>query len=211
MKKGPACRPSGFTIVELLIILAVVSVLGVVLVDVFLRSIRGSDKARILAKLQQNGQVAMDNMDKAIRGSEAVLCPRSSTVGVGPFPRILMIVREGQYTRFRFKEPTSDQNGKVQIDYPNPSVDIFTNPSDEKIAIWESYCQGADAVPLDKLTDLTDASDNGVSISEGSFIKNKKAGFKDIVTIFFKVGPSLKLINQQAVEPVTFQTTVEVR
>lgn len=201
MKKFQVIR--GFTIVELLVILAVISVLGVVLVDVFLRSLRSSDKSQILAKLQQNGQVAMDKIDRSIRTAEAVVCPKSTDRG-----SILMVVKEGVYSRFRFTDDSSG-NGKIQLDYPQPPQDIFTDPSPEKQAVWDSFCFGTDNQNI--LTDLTDASSNGVSVSDGYFQKDKKSGFKDIVTVSFKISPRPDSLNARLLQPPTFQTSVEVR
>lgn len=182
-------KARAFTLVEVLVVIAVITVTGLIITEVFFRSIRGGNKAEILSKIKQNGQSALETMDKTIRKADGVIC--TSTL-----PSTVVIIHEGKYFRFRYNPPFPTQkpvrNGYITRD----SRESCTDPT-----------------PPNAIT-LTDTSSrNGVSVVSGSFLRQRQAGFKDVIVISFKVGPAVgtPVAILAQVDPVTFKTTVELR
>lgn len=182
-------KRSGFTLVELLIVLALVSILSVVFVEIFFRTLRGGNKAQIVGVLKQNGQVALETMDKIIRNSDKVICPNSNSSS-----DTLVLQKGADYIRFRFVPPTlspTAANGYVAQDNVGDCASVLANS-----------------------TSLTNQNiTNGASIISGSFTRNSQLPFKDLITINFDIGPTVTTPKTltDTVDPVKFNTTVELR
>lgn len=73
----------GFTLVELMIYMALISILAVVFVSFAFDVIGTSEKGRLRQELQQNARFAMDRMTQEIRASASVNTG-ASTFGVHP-------------------------------------------------------------------------------------------------------------------------------
>lgn len=186
-------KNAGFTLVEVLVVISIVGVIGLVLTQVFFRTIQGNNKAQISSNIKQNGQSALDIMDKTIRNSEKVVAVCTSANQNDT----LVVYDSGVYSRFRFVPPKEtatpvngyifeDQNGDCSAPTPpDSSVQLLTNRG------------------------LT----NGVSVGKGGFSVSSQAGFKDVVEISFTVEASLGAPSQVAnlVAPVSFDTSVELR
>src|SRR5437762_507899 len=63
---------SGFTLLELLVVLAVVAILTLAGVGLFYRSLRGSSEASSLKELEQNAQLIVSVLDRHIRNARQV-------------------------------------------------------------------------------------------------------------------------------------------
>lgn len=186
---------NGFTLAEILVVTAALIILGVVIVEVFLRSLQGGNKATVLANIKQNGQGALEIMDKTIRSANAVVCPISTNTSSD----VVVVEKDGLYTRFRFIYQTF-ANGYISQDTPQYSSTI---------------CSASDQPTIAPII-LTDTNiKSGVNVLEtGSFFKkDKKAGFKDVVTIQLRLSPGVKSAGAviSKIDPVTFTTTVELR
>lgn len=194
----------GFTLVEMLVVLAVLSLVGVMVVTIFSRSLRGANKSQILSSIKQNGQTILENMDKTIRGADSLVC-----ISENPGSTIV-IEREGIYIRYRFNiDETGKTNGAIRQDIASPSA----QEADPRLFI-NRVCNPSDPMSSQTATVLSDTnSQTGVKIVAGSFARNKQAGFKDVVTITFILGPALEAPQVIAgqIDPVTFQTTVQIR
>lgn len=59
----------GFTLIELLIVIVVLSILGVVAVDLFSSVLKGTNKAQIISEVKQNGQFLQNTLERKIRGA----------------------------------------------------------------------------------------------------------------------------------------------
>lgn len=181
-------HPTGFTLVELLVVLAIVSILSVIFVEVFFRNLRGGSKTQITGVLKQNGQAALETMDKIIRSSDKVKCPLANSQ-----LDTLVLQKGSQYIRFKFNPPTSSPpaNGFISQD----SVGDCTSP-------------------LLNATSLTNTNvTNGASVLSGSFSLNSHPGYKDLVTVNFQIGPAVNIPKTltDTTEPIRFNTTVELR
>lgn len=203
----------GFTLAEILVVMSIMAVVGAILVAIFANTLKGSNKAQVLAVVKQNGQAVLDNLDKTIRSADDVICPASGTFG-----STLVIRKDGCFTRYRFIDPTSSQNGQIQQDSPQPDPDTNcpqNSPAPSPTALQgfiNNVCTDPMGNPTNILTDTNTRS--GVSIqNNAAFTRNTQAGFKDSVTIKFVVKPAVGLpisISDQ-ITPVTFQTTIQLR
>jgi len=66
---------SGFTLIELLVVIVVLGILGVVGTDLFSSVIKGTNKANVIAEVKQNGQLAMDIIERNIREATSATNP----------------------------------------------------------------------------------------------------------------------------------------
>ncbi|HBQ50639.1 hypothetical protein A3B42_02535 [Candidatus Daviesbacteria bacterium RIFCSPLOWO2_01_FULL_38_10] len=175
----------GFTLVEMIMVMAIVAIVGVILVMIFANTLRGSSKAQILSVIKQNGQAVLGTMDNAIRNADNVVCPPDSTP-----TDTLVVVKNGIYTRFRFI------NNSIEKD----------NPTD----FTTTTCSDLSVSPVN-LTD-TDPK-TGVSVQSGSFFRSRQAGSKDAITVKFDLNGGVQapeVISGQ-IDPVNIQTTIQLR
>lgn len=204
----------GFTLVEILVVIAIVAIMGIILVAIFTNTLRGSNKAQVLAVIKQNGQAVLEDMDKTIRGADNVLCPDiiPPTTSTTSTNLVVVSVSTGVYTRYRFINSTSNTNGLLQQDKPSKKKDDSTGSEETDGAFRNRVCNLND--PMAQLTVLTDTNaQSGVSVTNGSFTRSKQPGSEDSVTVKFDldhgVGVPAALAGQ--IDPVTFQTTIQLR
>ncbi|MBI2337875.1 type II secretion system protein [Candidatus Daviesbacteria bacterium] len=192
----------GFTLVEVLVSIAVIAIIGTILVAIFSNTLRGSNKSQILAVIKQNGQAVLENMDKVIRSADYVLCPLADD-------DYLVVEKDGIYTRYRF------ESDSIRQDNPVKQVVPATGQEETDDAFIMRVCSMTDLMTDDtELKVLTDTNTKtGVKVENGKFIRNRSAGYKDGVTIKFDLKPGIgapQSVSGQ-INPVTFQTTVQLR
>lgn len=201
----------GFTLAEILIVMAIVAIVGTILVTIFTNTLRGSNKAQALAVIKQNGQAVLENMDKTIRNSDNVVCPTLTS----PTGKTLVIVKNGVYTRYRFISPTSSDNGRIQQDNPVKQDVVGTSPLRKETdnEFIDRVCDMT--ISMTGASTLSDTNQqSGVSVLSGAlFTRNWESGFKDSVTISFilESGIGIGAAVSSQIEPVTFQTTIQLR
>lgn len=188
----------GFTLAEILVVMAIVAIVGTILVAIFTATLRGSSKSQMLSVIKQNGQAVLENMDKLIRGADSVVCPPPAA---SIFSNTMVVVKDGTYTRFRFIPKTGSVNGTIKQDSPLPPVPPAVIDCSD--TTWVN--------PVNTLTDTN--TQTGVSVENGSFQLNSSSAFKDQVTVKFDLRPGVVAPAAIAgqIDPVTFQTTVQVR
>lgn len=204
----------GFTLVELLVVMAVLSFFGILILVIFTRTLKGGNKAQMIGVIKQNGQAVLEVMDKTIREADRVVCVNNNDIAA--HGKTIVVIRDGNYTRYRFIKPAPD---------PNPTAngtiqqDVFTLPSTPPPGSNPDYYYIRDFerllcdVPSEGAQNITDNnSQTGVSVISASFT-NPVNGYKDTAEIEFKIGPGVKAARAIAdqVDPVTFQTTVQLR
>jgi prepilin-type N-terminal cleavage/methylation domain-containing protein len=206
----------GFTLVEMLVTIAILALMGAILTEVFVRSLRANNKARVLSVIKQNGQTAFESIDKALRNADRVICPPTHEV-----PSSILVFTKKSETdppvveafRFRYVAPSGSLNGYITQDTPPAS--LLTQTS-----VTQSDCEANLNSPI-KITD--DNIKTGVSIiaidpangnpASAPFIRNLSTGFSDTVSISFEVAPGVsapKAVTGQ-IDPVEFKTTVVLR
>ncbi len=197
----------GFTLAEILVVLAVLSLIGVLVVTIFTRSLRGANKSQILSSIKQNGQVVLENIDKTVRSSDNVVCSEDT----------LVVVQNGIYTRYGFIPPLN-ANGFIQQDNPvkenvEGSIPLREETDPEFV---NRVCLSTDPMlePV-ILTDRNPQTGVSVEVREGKklFTRNRSAGFRDQITINFDLKPGVEapqvIVGQ--IDPVVFQTTIQLR
>lgn len=197
---------SGFTLVEILVVIAVLSIVGLLVLYIFTNSLRGSNKAQILSSIKKNGQAVLETMDKTVRNSDNVVCVSQPSTS-------LVIVKNGIYTRYRFIPLKSSANGEIRQDNPVKQINPSTNKEETDTVFVNRVCLEADPI-MSGYKILTDTNlQTGVSIQNGTFTPGKQAGFRDTVTISFEVAPGVGAPAAIAgqIDPVKFTTTVGLR
>lgn len=198
-------KHNAFTLVEILVVVAVLSVVGILVLTIFTRTLKGTNKTQILGAIKQNGQSVLETMTSTIRDSDNIVCPTSAPSST------LVVVTKGIYTRYRFIVPGAN-NGLIQQDNPTKQTDPATNKEETDPAFVIRICSPEDPMPQPIV--LTDTnSQSGVSLTSGSFSLNKQAGFKDNVKITFVLSPGVGALPALISEigPVTFETTIALR
>lgn len=222
-------KTPGFTLVELLVVMAILSLLGTLAVTIFVRTLRANNKSQIILTIKQNGQTALDTLDKNIRNSDSIVCVSNEISDTPPIKgRTVVFDKGGSFTRYRMVLAVADAtNGYIVQDNPEPvtsgcnpplnaeTCEIIPLP-DQTFGITTSFinsvCSAAN--PMDNPTILTDTNtQTGISVKNGSFIRMKQSGFRDVVAIDFMLGPGEKAPSVVAgqIDPVQFQTTIGLR
>lgn len=199
----------GFTLVEILVVVAIVAIMGTVLAAIFVNTLKGGNKAQILANIKQNGQAVLENMDKTIRGADNVVC--KSLDG-----NTLVVVKNGCYTRYRFVAPSQTQNGQIQQDNPQPdsSTSCVTNPPSPTPKNIKTFTDNVCTDPMINPNILTDTNpQSGVSVANGSFTLKPEAGFRNSVTVSFTLDHGVEAPTAVAgqIDPVEFTTSIGLR
>ena len=213
-------KKSGFTLVELLVVMGVMALFGTLIVTIFSRTLKGSNKSQIIGVIKQNGQAILEKMDKTIRDSDKVVCLSQDN-------KTLMIVKNGIYTRYRYIPPTANGNGSFKQDNPDKKsagVNSETGLGYTEPAFVNKVCANEDDL-FDPII-LTDINANtGVSIECANFSTyplcntspifkiEKAAGFMDQVTINFNIRPGVgapQSVTGQ-IDAVNFKTTIQLR
>lgn len=208
-------KNKGFTLAEVLVVMGVLSIVGVLVLVIFSQSLRGSNKSQILIAIKQNGQSVLETMTNMIRNADHIVCPAITPPNTTASSPNLVVVSKGIYTRYRFipfNPSTPNSNGLIQQDNPAKQTDPATSKEETDTVFVNRVCVVDN--PMIGAVVLTDTNpQNGVSLISGSFERGRQAGFKDIVTIKFSLGPGKEAPKAIAgqIDPVTFQTTIELR
>ncbi|MDD5416008.1 MAG: prepilin-type N-terminal cleavage/methylation domain-containing protein [Candidatus Daviesbacteria bacterium] len=203
----------GFTLAEILVVMAIVAIVGLIMVVIFTNTLRGSNKSQILSIMKQNGQAVLDSIDRVIRNSDGVACPVSGSSDT------IVIVKNGTYSRYRVVSANSTpgsapavcigtgKNGCIILDNPTPSPSEITPQ-----LFFNRICGSID--PMSSAQILTDTNSlTGVSIDSGLFTVSKPSGFKAVVTVNFTLGPGVDVpqIVRNQIGSVINRTTIELR
>ena len=205
----------GYTLLELVIAIALIGILGIILTDTFVQNLRGQKKVAIINQVKQSGQGILDRLTNQIQGAEKVVCTR---INPATGHHILVVAQKGVYHRFVYVPATVTANGFIGYDNPPNTVTlsddstILTDPCKEEIDA--PFNTGNSSI---KLTDTNTVS--GVSIKIGNsssiFTKTTIANGKDAIAVDFKVDVGVKAgsaaENLVSEGGVRFNTTIQLR
>lgn len=195
--RATALGKKGFTLLEILVVIGVLSVIGVIVVTIFTRTLKGNNRAQLVGAIKQNGQAVLENMSQIIRNADNVVCV---------VPDTIVVVQSGQYTRYKFISSTTTANGYIKEDFP-------TQPTDKDLKVFiDGLCAPNDTPASPQI--LTDTNpQTGVSIENGLFTKTGQSGSKDAVTVKFDLlpGKTAPAAVVSSLDAVNFQTTIQLR
>lgn len=77
-----AVNSRGFTLIELLVVMSIMTVIGVIGLDIFSSVLRGSNKANVVNEVKENGQQALDVMERYIRNAQTVSVPNDKELNL---------------------------------------------------------------------------------------------------------------------------------
>lgn len=211
---------NGFTIAEILVVMAIVAVVGTIMVVVFTNTLRGSNKSQMISAIKQNGQAVLDNMDKTIRNADDLVC-----FPISPPGNTIVVVQNGIYTRYRIVFPdtvcadlVTETDGCIVQDHPTKQTDPNTLQLETDPVFRNNVCSSSDPMPRSGSSDhaniLTDTNlRTGVKIDSGSFTASKPGGYQAVISINFVLKPGVEAPESIAgqVDPITFQTSVGLR
>ena len=201
---------NGFTLTEILVVIAIIAIVGTILVLIFTNTLRGSNKSQMLAVIKQNGQAVLEDMDKTFRGSDAVICPFLTPPDTIIQSANVVVSKNGVYTRYRFIDSTPTTNGLIEKDHPVKQIILGQKETESDFI--NRVCNINDLMTDEVI--LTDTNlQTGVSVENGLFTRDQFAGSTDQVTIQFDLVPGVGISQEVAgqIDPVTFQTTVQLR
>lgn len=211
-------KQRGLTLVELLIVIAVLAIAGTLILNIFTSTLRGSNKTQILGVIKQNGQAVLETMDKTVRNADNVVCISLNKTS-------LVVVNKGTYTRYRFVPPAPNANGFIQQDNPTKQIPQGQSQEETDPDFASRVCSDNDLMNQStNVTTLTDTNpQTGVSMNcieenctpteNAVFTRDRSSGFKDQVTIKFIVGPGVDASSsiRGQIDPVRFATTITLR
>lgn len=73
---------AGFTLLELLVSVAIISILSIVMSQVFISTIRTNTKTEILKEVKQNGDSAIESMVRMIQNAQIVTCNTTRSLAI---------------------------------------------------------------------------------------------------------------------------------
>ncbi len=72
----------GFTLLEMLVSVAIIAMISVVLSQVFISTIRTNAKTEILKEVKQNGDLAVDTLTRMVQNATSVTCPTTKSLAI---------------------------------------------------------------------------------------------------------------------------------
>lgn len=103
-------KNQGFSLVEILVTVSILTIIGVAMSAVISRSFQSNTKTELIGTVKQNGQTAMGIIEKDIRNSDSVICPTSST----PSNVLVLLTKDsGNYIRFIQTPESGTTNGSL--------------------------------------------------------------------------------------------------
>lgn len=195
---------SGFTIIEMVVSIAIIGIIGLILTDLLGRSFRSSDKTQSISIIKQNGETAINTISQVLRNSQRSIC-------IGDYQNdqdqpTLVVKKAGQYIRFRVLNKTSSQNSRLEQET------LQVNDQSQLVNLC-SQDLPPDVIRLSRVTLTNTDPVSGVSIitsgsDKTSFALNSQGGYPDVITIKLKIG--LGFSSPQS-DQIVFQTTVKLQ
>lgn len=203
---------SGFTLIETLITISIVGVIGLMITDLMLRTLKGNTKTQLISQIKQNGQEAMFIIEQAVRFASPVLC----TAYDGSSRAIIAIKSQDNKTvRYMVYPATSIANGYITQDYPNTNLIDVTSSANYCTAAANGASSITNQDPINGISIVANEIATG-NTNNPTFRLLHNNGANDSVSIKFYVKPGVKAGNNfenkiGGDSGVPFETTIIVR
>jgi prepilin-type N-terminal cleavage/methylation domain-containing protein len=116
-------QKKGFTLLELLVVIGIISIIGVIAADIFSNVTRSYNKAEIINRVQRSGNTVLAQMTEEIRNAGRVVSPNPGSSGSS----LVIEDLSGNQATFSFVSPDADDNGFVSRNGVLISDNDFSN------------------------------------------------------------------------------------
>ncbi len=185
-KKLRIKKEAGFTLIELLAAIVVIMIVGTILSAILFSSLRGTNKTNNLTLVRQNGNNAISQMTKMLRGAQSLDYPTSCILPPAPTPT-------PAYDHIIF---TSFDGGQTTFSCSSTTVS-------------SSSAGMGSASLLDTLTVSVVSSSCYFTCSQDSILDSPKIGINFSLTQYAPTGATFLQENQ--VTAIPFRTSVILR
>lgn len=193
-------KEKGFSLIETLVALAVISIMGIILADLLIRTIQGGNKTHLIGVMKDNGQAAINTIDSSVRSADTIICPINTGDPLDlpsetskRLSNVLVIAQNGIFTRFGFNDTAAGQNGYISKDQPTitDTTDLLSiNQLCEFLpGTYAAGNGGSSTATTEQI--LIDKTLVSVVSGSGVFIKSHAPGYKDEITIQFTLTPGV--------------------
>jgi prepilin-type N-terminal cleavage/methylation domain-containing protein len=156
-------KSKGFSLIEVMISIAIIGVIGVISTAIFTQTLKISSQTDTISKLKQNGDQAISLIEDSLRSADAVIC-YGSTSGTAVIDTIVIRTLEGKYTKFRFVPPTPPTGT------PITSNGYIARQDNLDPTALSTFCTSPPDLTREVILTNNDLS-SGVSISNGQFYR----------------------------------------
>jgi prepilin-type N-terminal cleavage/methylation domain-containing protein len=115
-------NPKGYTLLELLTVIGILSVIGGIVVSIVFISLRGAKKSDLVEGLRQNGDTAMTQMIKQIRYAKSLNTPASCVPSSNTSSITITSLDTNTQTTFACSATTISSNSASLMDTNTISV-----------------------------------------------------------------------------------------
>ena len=206
----------GFTLVELIIVMGVTTLLGLIMTDVLVQTLRGENKAKVVSTVKQNGQVVLENLVNQIRQAEEVVCVGDTIAN--PVTDTVVIFKQGSYIRYRFvsPQPVSTPTSNGYLMYDTFTADDFPDISQARcndVSLIASRIAYITDIDITRGISIFVSGDNG--FTDNIFRRTVVPGYNDAIDIKFRASAGVGAGSAYEVTlkegGILFNTTVGVR
>lgn len=192
-------KKNGFTLIEFLVVFAIIAMVGGITSDLFLGILRGSNKANITNEIKQNGSYALSFMERTVRNSAALIAlenPDGKKL-------VLQDQEEAKCIRFEIEPQPVDNSRNGSISVTAALACRFSGSDFDEEGTFSGYTS--------RFLTNTDTK-NGVSVTEGNFVVSNPIGSPATVSISFTLSQGVKAPSRSEYKAAeTFQTLISLR
>lgn len=134
-------RVDGFTLLEMLVSIAIIAIVSVVLSQVFISTLRSNTKAEILKEVKQNGDLAVESITRMIQNAADAWCPSASSFStLNPDGEVTTIACEDTASGARL----ASQSAAQTVYLTSTRVSLGTTCAGSQLSVT---CEGAAGIP----------------------------------------------------------------
>lgn len=189
-------RNNGFTLIEIIVVFGILALIGGLTSDLFASVLKGANKANTVNEIKQNGNYALNYIERVVRNSASVVSDPADTLN------LVVSDKDGKCIKFTIREKTEG--------VANGEIDVFNAP----FCAYDNdgnYDDGTTFIGAGKTLTNNDPF-TGVSLVDGSFAVSAVGGNPTTVTVTFTLSQGERANSRndyQALE--SFQSFISLR